>query len=112
METTVIAQCPVDVSVGPVAWAVFADNGNIRIWSSASEPVRKLAEAEGLKLVPLYVIPDGWALVPKHETEAMHDAVMSVLYRGVARNRTQTLLDAYLSSAPVSPNAGGNQPPR
>ena len=64
MSTATIAQGPVDVPVGPVAWAVFADNGNIRIWSSASEPVRKLAEAEGMKLVPLYAIPDGFALVP------------------------------------------------
>lgn len=38
----------------PVAYALFADNGNIRIWSTDSEPVRKLAEAEGLTLVPLY----------------------------------------------------------
>lgn len=53
---TMPAQGPVDVRVGrrPVAYAVFADNGNIRIWSTDSEPVRKLAEAEGLPLVPLY----------------------------------------------------------
>ena len=38
----------------PVACAIFAENGNIRIWSSVSEPVRKLAEAEGLNLVRLY----------------------------------------------------------
>lgn len=38
----------------PVAYAVFANNGNIRIWSKDSEPVRKLAETEGLPLVPLY----------------------------------------------------------
>lgn len=38
----------------PVAYALFASNGNIRIWSTDSEPVRKLAEAEGLTLVPLY----------------------------------------------------------
>lgn len=38
----------------PVAYAVFANNGNIRIWSKDSEPVRKLAEREGLPLVPLY----------------------------------------------------------
>jgi hypothetical protein len=38
----------------PVAWAVFTDNGNIRIWSTDSEPVRKLSESEGLQLVPLY----------------------------------------------------------
>ena len=55
-QTTLPAQGPVDVVVGrrPVAFAVFADNGNIRIWSTDSEPVRKLAEAEGLPLVPLY----------------------------------------------------------
>lgn len=104
VEQTLITQGPVDVTVGPVAWAVFSDNGNIRIWSSDREPVRKLAEAEGMKLVPLYAIPEGWTLVPTCETEAMHDAVMSVLYSGVARTRTQTLLDAYISATPVPPN--------
>jgi hypothetical protein len=43
----------------PVAWAVFAPNGNIRMWSSDSEPVRKLAEREGLPLTPLYAHPPG-----------------------------------------------------
>ena len=56
MIATLEAQGPVDRRVGrqPVAYAVFAGNGNIRIWSTDSEPVRKLAEAEGLPLVPLY----------------------------------------------------------
>lgn len=49
-------------------------------------------------------LSDEWQLMPTRETEAMHDAVMSVLYRGVARNRTQTLLDAYISAAPVPSN--------
>lgn len=48
----------------PVAWAVFAPNGNIRMWSQDSDPVRKLASDERLELVPLYAIRDGFALVP------------------------------------------------
>ena len=46
-----------------------------------------------------------WQLMPIRETEAMHDAVMSVLYRGVSRDQTQMRLDAYISAAPVPPNA-------
>lgn len=42
------------VSMEPVAWAIFAANGNIRIWSPDQEPVRKVAEREGLPVVPLY----------------------------------------------------------
>ena len=41
----------------PVAWAAFADNGNIRIWTSASETMRKLAADEGMELTPLYSAP-------------------------------------------------------
>jgi hypothetical protein len=44
-------------------------------------------------------VPEGYALVPVKETEAMHDAVMELLYVGVPRTRTQTLLDAYISAA-------------
>ena len=70
MEQTLIAQGPVDVTVGPLAWAVFADNGNIRIWSSASEPVRKLAAENGMRLIPLgdisllraLIADDGYAM--------------------------------------------------
>ena len=57
-----------------VAWALFAENGNIRIWSSAPEEVKKLAEEQGMTLLPLYLspaIPEGWALVPIEPTEAM-----------------------------------------
>lgn len=41
----------------PVAWAAFDDNGNIRIWSSASETMRKLAADEGMELAPQYAAP-------------------------------------------------------
>lgn len=41
----------------PVAWALFAPNGNIRMWSTDSEAVRKVAAAEGWPLTPLYPGP-------------------------------------------------------
>ena len=41
----------------PVAWAAFADNGNIRIWTSASETMRKLAADNSMELPPLYAAP-------------------------------------------------------
>lgn len=46
-----------------------------------------------------YGAPEGYALVPVRETEAMHDAVMALLYNGVARADTQKLLDAYINAA-------------
>lgn len=45
-------------------------------------------------------VPEGYALIPTRETEAMHDAVMALLYKGVARTDTQKLLDAYIVAAP------------
>ncbi|MBI8281182.1 hypothetical protein JEY83_21730 [Pseudomonas aeruginosa] len=45
-------------------------------------------------------VPEGLALIPARETEAMHDAVMALLYKGVARTDTQKLLDAYIAAAP------------
>ncbi|MFG8910471.1 hypothetical protein ACEPW5_09640 [Pseudomonas aeruginosa] len=45
-------------------------------------------------------VPEGYALIPVRETEAMHDAVMALLYKGVARTDTQKLLDAYIAAAP------------
>jgi hypothetical protein len=55
MEQAPIAAGPLEASVGrrTLAYAVFADNGNIRIWSQDRDPARKLAESEGLPLVPL-----------------------------------------------------------
>ncbi|HCF6712377.1 TPA: hypothetical protein NII65_002146 [Pseudomonas aeruginosa] len=45
-------------------------------------------------------VPEGYALIPVRETEAMHDAVMALLYKGVARTDTQKLLDAYIAAVP------------
>lgn len=53
---TLPAQGQVDVNVGPVAWAVFAPNGNIRIWTQDGESIRVFADAERLHPVPLYAV--------------------------------------------------------
>ena len=55
--SSVVASLRQTTSVGqPVAFAVFADNGNIRIWSTNCETVRKLAEEEGVRVTPLYAL--------------------------------------------------------
>lgn len=41
----------------PVAWSAFAENGNIRIWTSAPDDVLKLAKQVGIDLAPLYALP-------------------------------------------------------
>ncbi len=54
-----------------VAWAAFADNGNIRIWTSVADDVRKLAESNGLELVPLYATPPASPVQAKAEQVAI-----------------------------------------
>ena len=41
----------------PVAYAIFAENGNIRLWSTESQHVKRIAQEKGLSLVPLYATP-------------------------------------------------------
>lgn len=43
----------------PRAWAVFAENRNLRIWSTDGEGIRKYAEQHNLPLTPLYDHPVG-----------------------------------------------------
>lgn len=38
----------------PVAWAVFAPNGNVRLWSQNSEAVREYADSNGFPVTPLF----------------------------------------------------------
>lgn len=40
----------------PVAYSAFAYNGNIRIWTSAPDEVKNLAESVGFELKPLYTM--------------------------------------------------------
>ncbi|MDT0990794.1 hypothetical protein [Pseudomonas aeruginosa] len=73
-------------------------------------PKYSTEEHDYIKGIPLYAapvaqaqhsVPEGYALIPVRETEAMHDAVMALLYKGVARSDTQKLLDAYIAAAPA-----------
>lgn len=41
----------------PVAFAIFTENGLIRMWSPANEEVDLLADQKGLVVTPLYAIP-------------------------------------------------------
>ncbi|MBT2371960.1 hypothetical protein [Pseudomonas fluorescens] len=53
------APVPPQADAQPVAYAVFADNGNIRIWSRDCEAVGiKVMQEEGKQAVPLYTRPD------------------------------------------------------
>jgi hypothetical protein len=66
---------PVQRTVRPCAWAAFTPEGNIRVWTSAPEEVRKLAERVGFELTPLYG-PDAMAAERERCAklcEGMHD---------------------------------------
>ncbi|EMN9200038.1 hypothetical protein R0M21_005616 [Pseudomonas aeruginosa] len=86
----------------PVA---LANRGNQGFWVEWTEAAAGLY-GSGIKLYAATVaqsqhsVPEGYALIPVRETEAMHDAVMALLYKGVARIDTQKLLDAYIAAAP------------
>ena len=41
----------------PVAYAIFAENGNIRLWATEPQHVKRIAAEQGLSLVKLYAAP-------------------------------------------------------
>ena len=48
----------------PVAYAIFAENGNIRLWATEPQHVKRIAAEQGLKLVKIYTHhspPEGMA---------------------------------------------------
>ncbi|HFF2103957.1 hypothetical protein [Pseudomonas aeruginosa] len=69
-------------------------------WSIQQERKRLHALLAAPVAQAQHSVPEGYALIPVRETEAMHDAVMALLYKGVARTDTQKLLDAYIAGAP------------
>ncbi|HGJ9381279.1 TPA: hypothetical protein ACJX8O_003456 [Pseudomonas aeruginosa] len=74
-----------------------ATNGWGRCEKERDAALARVAEFEAQAQ---HSVPEGYALIPVRETEAMHDAVMALLYKGVARTDTQKLLDAYIAAAP------------
>lgn len=69
-------------------------------WSYLLASIKSCVKASGDSAQAQHSVPEGYALIPTRETEAMHDAVMALLYKGVARTDTQKLLDAYIAAAP------------
>uniref|UniRef100_UPI001CD52E78 hypothetical protein n=1 Tax=Pseudomonas aeruginosa TaxID=287 RepID=UPI001CD52E78 len=64
-------------------------------WSYLLASIKSCAKASEDAAQAQHSVPEGYALIPVRETDAMHDAVMALLYKGVARTDTQKLLDAY-----------------
>lgn len=48
---------PVQTDQQPVAWASYAENGNVRIWFGNEEDARRWSEKNGLIVTPLYAAP-------------------------------------------------------
>lgn len=69
-------------------------------WSYLLASIKSCVKASEDAAQAQHSVPEGYALIPVRETEAMHDAVMALLYKGVARTDTQKLLDAYIAAAP------------
>lgn len=40
--------------LGPRAWAIFADNGNTRMWNTMQPHLQSFADEHGLTVTPLY----------------------------------------------------------
>ncbi|MEV1646898.1 hypothetical protein ABZQ48_06140 [Pseudomonas aeruginosa] len=87
-------QCDIDYSV----LSEYADKHRLH-FNNLCAVVRSALIA--LPAQAQHSVPEGYALIPVRETEAMHDAVMALLYKGVARSDTQKLLDAYIAAAPA-----------
>ncbi len=69
-------------------------------WSYLLASIKSCVKASEDDAQAQHSVPEGYALIPTRETEAMHDAVMALLYKGVARTDTQKLLNAYIAAAP------------
>lgn len=104
------AQGPVDVTVGPVAWADDAAMQG-RVGNCASAAAKEYwersnwadrASAERLKH-PLYAIPEGWQLVPKTPTPEMLTA--GERESDSEEATYETVFAAMLAAAPLTPNA-------
>ena len=91
------AQGPVDVTVGPVAWAKIFRGRTDLVLGCAMQA----EDAMELGWVPLYAIPEGWALAPKEPTKEMMQAGFDVKGSHLYGLTYRAMLDA----APAPPNA-------
>lgn len=68
-----------DVQGEPVAYAVFADSGNIRIWSSNPVQAETMRQKYGDQIQPLYTAPQPAEQQPKASAGAVSDGTGAVL---------------------------------
>jgi hypothetical protein len=84
----------------PVAYAIFAENGNIRLWSTESQHVKRIAQEKGLSLVPLYAAPVAQPQAePKCECDATMDTFCEVCteYRKWEQPQAEEVPTIYVS---------------
>lgn len=66
----------------PAAFCIYAENGNVRMWSAMEATVKVLAEKEGLEITPLYKRP-----MPIQDTEKRYRFLLGwLIERGVITN--------------------------
>lgn len=69
---------PIDCRVMPVVWAVFATNGNIRLWTRDGVEAYKFAISKGLKASPLYALTDE-QIAALNEAEKLRKALRDMI---------------------------------
>ena len=57
LGTKLYTEAPAVAQGEPVAWANFAENGNIRVWTTVPSDMKKLADLNNCELVALYTHP-------------------------------------------------------
>ena len=81
----------------PVAYAIFAENGNIRIWATEPQHVKRIAEEKGLSLVELYTHPaPAEVREPLRETEQIDAAMVATshIFPPITRSQCQLIIRA------------------
>lgn len=70
-------KCKAAQSAEPVAWAIFTDAGNARMWTTFQPHIQKLADAEDLTVTPLY-------LAPQPQRQPLTDEQIDDIWAGVS----------------------------